>query len=660
MSVREGRRRVVIEGVKPEIDCGRFPVKRTVGDEMVVEADVFDDGHDKVAAVLRWQREGEDAWNEVAMEELGNDRWRASFPVTRVGGYRYTVTGWVDRWRTWREDLEKRVAAGQDVSVDLVIGAKLISDAARRASGADARELRAQARELLSGTATAQDALDEDLDALVARHPDKKLGTRYERQLEVVVDRERARFGAWYEFFPRSFGPRRGKHATFADTEKLVRHVAKLGFDIAYLPPIHPIGESFRKGRNNDPVGTADDPGSPWAIGSAEGGHKAINPALGTFEDFDRFVARAAELGMEVALDLAYQCSPDHPYVREHPEWFHHRPDGSIQYAENPPKKYQDIYPLDFETADWRALWDELKSVVDFWVGHGVKIFRVDNPHTKSFAFWEWMISAVKREDPDVLFLSEAFTRPKIMYRLAKIGFTQSYTYFTWRTEKWELLEYFGTDLPKVRDFFRPNLWPNTPDILAEHLQAGGRPAFVARLVLAATLGASYGMYGPAFELMERTPLAPGKEEYLHSEKYEIRTWPLDRKDSLAPLIARVNAIRRANPALQRDDTLQFHPVNNDDLIAYSKSTGDGSNIVLVVVNLHPSSTHSGWVDLPLEDMGLDPYQPFEVHDLLTDARYHWRGSRNYVELNPMVIPAHIFEVIGGRAGAVTAADPTR
>jgi starch synthase (maltosyl-transferring) len=486
-----------------------------------------------------------------------------------------------------------------------------------------------------------------DLSTLMERYPDKSLATRYEKELPVVVDDAKARFSAWYELFPRSAAGDAGRHGTFKDCAARLAYVAEMGFDVLYLPPIHPIGRAHRKGKNNATVARSNDPGSPWAIGAAEGGHKSIHPDLGSLAEFNGLVRQARNYGIEVALDIAFQCTPDHPYVREHPEWFRHRPDGTVQYAENPPKKYEDIYPLNFETSAWRELWQELLSVVLFWLQQGVRIFRVDNPHTKPFAFWEWLIANVKREDPRAIFLAEAFTRPKVMYRLAKLGFTQSYTYFAWRNTKSELTEYF-TELTQtnVREFFRPNLWPNTPDILTEYLQFGGRPAFTTRLLLAATLGASYGIYGPAFELGMNRPREPGSEEYLDSEKYEIKSWNLEDPDSLRPLIARVNRIRRDNPALQGDSSLRFHPVSNDQLICFSKQAEDLSNIILTVVNLDPYHTQSGWVEVGLQPFNLDAQQPYQVHDLLTDARYIWQGSRNYVELNPQSVPAHIFRVL--------------
>jgi starch synthase (maltosyl-transferring) len=557
----------------------------------------------------------------------------------------------VDAFESWRQGLAKKVDAEQDVAVELLAGAELVAAAAARASGDDAKRLETWAKALRAEEKGADAsrirlALGDDLAALVGRYPDRELATRYGRELEVIVDRERARFSTWYEMFPRSCAKEPGRHGTFRDCEARLPYVASMGFDVLYLPPIHPIGRSFRKGKNNVPAADHSEPGSPWGIGAAEGGHKAVHPELGTLADFRRFVAKAKEHGLEIALDIAYQCSHDHPYVEEHPEWFRKRADGSIQYAENPPKKYQDIYPLDFETPDWRALWEELKSVVEFWIEQGVRIFRVDNPHTKPFAFWEWMIGEIKAEHPDVIFLSEAFTRPRIMYRLAKLGFTQSYTYFAWRNTRGELTDYF-TELTRteVREFFRPNLWPNTPDILTEYLQLGGRPAFIARLVLAATLGASYGIYGPAFELCVNRPREPGSEEYLDSEKYEVKHWDLSRPDSLREIIARVNKARRDNPALQTDRALAFHGTENDQLIAYSKTSEDGSNVILTIVNLDPHHTHGSWIHLDLGALGIEPDHPFQVHDLLGDARYLWNGSRNYVELNPHVVPAHIFRV---------------
>ncbi|WP_096460608.1 alpha-1,4-glucan--maltose-1-phosphate maltosyltransferase [Sulfurifustis variabilis] len=644
-----GRRRVVIEHLAPAIDGGRFPIKRVIGEPVVVELDAYADGHDAIACVLRYRKDGNAIWSEMPMKPAGNDRWRGTFTVDEIGTYRYTAQGWVDAFRTWRHDLEKRVLAGQDLGVPLQVGARLVRAAAGRAKGADAALLARSAELLEKGTddaARQAAALDRELAALMDRYPDRSLATAWDRELGVVVDRERARFSAWYEFFPRSCTDDPRRHGRLRDCEARLRYAAEMGFDIVYLPPVHPVGETFRKGKNNREQAEAGDVGSPWAIGAAAGGHRAVHPELGTLDDFKWFVGRAKDLGLEVALDIAYQCSPDHPYVKEHPEWFLKRPDGSIQYAENPPKKYQDIYPIHFESEAWPALWEELTGVVLFWMDQGVRIFRVDNPHTKPFAFWESLIARAKARDPEVIFLSEAFTRPKVMYRLAKLGFTQSYTYFTWRNTKWDLTQYF-TELTRteVAEFFRPSLWPNTPDILNEYLQVGGRPAFMVRLALAATLGASYGIYGPAFELMENRPREPGSEEYLDSEKYQIRVWPVDRPDSLRDYIARVNRVRRENRALQADRRLRFHFIDNDMLIAYSKATADLDNVILVVVNLDPHHMQSGWVHLPLADLGLDAHQPYQAHDLLSGARYLWTGERNFVQLDPHSTPAHIFRL---------------
>jgi starch synthase (maltosyl-transferring) len=462
----------------------------------------------------------------------------------------------------------------------------------------------------------------------------------------VVVDREKARFSTWYEMFPRSCAPEPGQHGTFNDCQRHLPYIAEMGFDILYFPPIHPIGHTNRKGKNNVTTANPDAPGTPWAIGSEEGGHKAVHPELGTLEDFRRLMSKAREYGIEIALDLAFQCSPDHPYVKEHPEWFRWRPDGTVQYAENPPKKYQDIYPLDFETEHWQELWEELKSIAFFWIEQGVRIFRVDNPHTKPFTFWEWLITGVKSDYPDVIFLSEAFTRPRVMYRLAKLGFSQSYTYFTWRNVKWELAQYFNElTRTEVKEFFRPNLWPNTPDILSDYLRDGGRPAFMTRLVLAATLGANYGIYGPAFELCKNRRKDTASEEYLDSEKYELKHWEVANPDSLKDFIARVNRIRRENPALQADLNLHFYEVDNDQIICYSKCTEDRSNVILVVVNLDYRYRQSGWVNLSTEGLRLGSNEAYQVHDLLSDAVYRWQGARNYVELDPRKVPAHIFRV---------------
>jgi starch synthase (maltosyl-transferring) len=641
--VADGRRRVVIEGVTPEIDGGRFPAKRAIGERVIVEADIFADGHDALSCVLRWRHQSSQLWNDVPMVPVVNDRWRGEFMVGEVGRYLYTIQGWVAAFETWSRQFAKRIEAGQDIKLELEVAARMIEGAADRADGSDSNQLKSYAASVRKSRAAASAALGDELTQLMDRYADRSLGLTNTKELEVVVDPERARFSAWYELFPRSAGEP-GKHGTLRVVEGRLPEIAEMGFDVLYLSPIHPIGRSHRKGANNSVTAGPDEPGSPWAIGSEEGGHKSVNPQLGTLDDFHHLLEAAGKHGIEVALDIAFQCSPDHPYTREHPEWFKHRPDGTIQYAENPPKKYEDILPFDFETEAWRELWDELLSIVLYWVDQGVSVFRIDNPHTKPFGFWEWLIGEVKRQHPDVILLSEAFTRPKVMYRLAKLGFTQSYTYFAWRNTAAELVQYF-TELsqPTVREYFRPNLWPNTPDILTEYLQTGGRPAFAARLILAATLGASYGIYGPAFELCEGRAREPGSEEYLDSEKYQIRSWDRDSPDSLRELITLVNKVRHENPALQSDRGLRFHPTENDHLIAYTKSTPDLADVVLTVVNVDPHHTQAGMVTLPIEELGIRRDRGYQAHELLSGARYLWNGPRNYVEINPHAIPAQIF-----------------
>ena len=619
----------------PEVDAGRFPAKRAQGETVTVEADIFADGHDALAAVLRFRHEPASAWIEVPMQPLVNDRWHGEFPVTELGKYSFTLEGWVDHFETWSRQLQKRLQAGQDVKVELEVGARLLEQAAARADGnaADAARLMTLAKALRG---SAPSIPDGEASELMRRYADRSLSTVYERELEVMVEPVKARFSTWYELFPRSVGK-------FGDVERLLPDIARLGFDVLYFPPIHPIGRTHRKGANNQPA-KAGEPGSPWAIGSEDGGHKSVNPDLGTLEDFRHLVKEAGQHGIEIALDIAFQCSPDHPYTKDHPEWFKHRPDGSIQYAENPPKKYEDIYPFDFETEAWQALWQELLSIFTFWIDQGVHIFRVDNPHTKPFPFWEWVIGELKRAHPEVITLSEAFTRPKVMFRLAKVGFSQSYTYFSWRNTAFELYQYF-TELaqPPIREFFRLNLWPNTPDILTEYLQHGGRAAFQARLILAATLGASYGIYGPAFELLENRPREQGSEEYLDSEKYQVRAWVRERPDSLRELVAIVNRVRRENPALQTDRGLRFHSTENDQLLAYTKSTPDNANVILTVVNVDPHHVQRGMVTLPLDDLGIERDRPYQAHELISGARYLWNGPRNFIELNPGSIAGQIF-----------------
>jgi starch synthase (maltosyl-transferring) len=647
MKLKDGRMRVIIENIYPEIDNGRFAAKRVAGDIVSVEADIFTDGHDALSARLIYRHESESAWSVAPMKPQVNDRWRGEFAATQLGRYYFTVMGWVDHFKSWARDLEKRVAAGQDITVDREIGARMLDEAGARVEGRDAEAIRTAAAQLRNPSRDALSVATPGMVRLMERHADRQFATTYPRVLPIVVDPLLARFSAWYELFPRSLGAAEGRHGTFRDVIKHLQYVSSMGFNILYLPPIHPVGTTFRKGMNNTLPAEPGDIGSPWAIGSVEGGHKSVNPELGTIEDFRDLVRIARdEHGLELALDIAFQCSPDHPYVTEHPEWFRQRPDGTIQYAENPPKRYQDIYPFDFETLAWRELWEELKSIFEFWIEQGVHVFRVDNPHTKALGFWEWCIEDIKGRYPETIFLSEAFTRPKLMYRLAKLGFTQSYTYFTWRNMTWDLTEYL-TELTQteVSEYFRPNFWPNTPDILTEFMRTGGRPAFIQRLVLAATLSSNYGIYGPAFELGESRGLMPGSEEYWESEKYQIRDWDLDNADSLKTIITLINQARRDHPALQTNDRLRFHQTNNEQLLAYSKRTVDNRDVMLMVVNLDPLNTQAGWLEFPADEFGIEPDQPYQVQDLLGGGRYVWRDRWNYVELNPYALPAHVFRV---------------
>ena len=645
----DGRVRAVVDAVLPAVDGGRFAVKRVAGERMDVTAHCFADGHDVLRVMLQWRAEADTAVHEVPMVLLNNDIWEASFVPPVPGRYLYTVVAWVDGFASWRHELTRRVD-DEDIRIAARVGAIEIAAAAARAEGEDRVELRRLADELeasaadtrIEGISLKALALDEDLEQRASRYPDRRLQTTFGVELPLVADRALARFSSWYELFPRSAGTEPGTHGTFRDVEARLPAIAAMGFDVLYFPPIHPVGRVQRKGRNNALVTEDGDVGSPWAIGSTEGGHKSILPALGTAEDFRHLVGAAREAGLEIALDIAFQCAPDHPYVKAHPDWFRWRPDGTVQYAENPPKKYQDIYPFNFECEDWQGLWTELKSVFDHWIAEGVTVFRVDNPHTKAFPFWEWVVTEIKREHPTVIFLAEAFTRPKVMHRLAKLGYSQSYTYCTWRNTKEELVEYF-TELSQGpgHEYFRPNVWPNTPDILHEQLQTGQASMFRLRLVLAATLAASYGIYGPAYELLEHLPRHAGSEEYLDSEKYQLRTWDHDSPRSLAPFITRINRIRHENVALQANGSLRFLAVENDRLLAYAKQSEDGHNVIVTVVNLDPDQPQSGWVGLEPASIGVEPAEPFEVHDLLSDQRFQWQGDWHYVRLDPQNTPAH-------------------
>jgi len=654
------RLRIVIDSLKPAVDGGRFPIKRVVGEKVRVCAVILCDGHDILRGNVLFRHASEGDWQQAPMECDGNDSWTAEFDVSQSGKYYFTAEAFIDRTITWFRGFRKKYDAGQFEAVDFETGAILLrelasvipkkgvetvskwADLLNRAS----KTMTSDTMSEISGLIKPFLGSESELAQWTTLAGDRSL-VRYPIELAVSVDPAYAANSAWYEFFPRSVGCKPGeaeRHGTLVDAEKHLDYVGAMGFDVVYLPPIYPIGKKFRKGKNNATTAQPDDVGSPWAIGGAEGGFCSIHPDLGTMADFERFQKRANKLGLKVALDIAFQCSPDHPYVSKHPEWFKKRPDGSIQYAENPPKKYQDIYPFDFECENVDELWDELKSVVLFWVKKGVKIFRVDNPHTKPFHFWEWLIAEVRSEHTDVIFLAEAFTRPHIMSYLAKAGFNQSYTYFTWRTSKEDLTQYLEeltqTDLI---EYFRPNFWPNTPDILPRELQSGGRPAFIRRLVLAATLSSSYGVYGPVYELSEGTPRDQDCEEYLDSEKYELKTWNLKRPDSLAPLMTCLNRARKENSALSSNRRLKFLKISNENLIAFVKSSEDGANVVIVVVNLSSREKAAGMIELPLQSLGLNAGASFYVRDLLTEARYEWKGEKNYIELDPVKMPAHVF-----------------
>ena len=636
----------VIENLQPLIDGGRFPVKRVAGEDLVVEADVFKDGHDVVAAVLRWRLVGEQRWHETQMRLIDNDRWRGVCTFFEPGIYEYTVEAWTDTFRGWQDEFTKKFEAGvTNLTSEALEGAGLIEAAAKRAyAPADAARLR-EIAETISTVESAQVnqiAHSGELEVLMATYPDRAGATQYAPAPRAVVDRVRARTAAWYEFFPRSAEGRGDRGSTFRDCLPRVDDAKAMGFDVIYFPPIHPIGHTNRKGANNSVTSKPGEPGVPYAIGNEFGGHKSVDPGLGTLEDFDWLVDQIHQRGMEVALDFAINCSPDHPYVKEHPEWFYKRPDGTIKYAENPPKKYEDIYPLNFRCENWPALWAEMKSIILFWAEHGVRIFRVDNPHTKPVAFWEYLIGGVRQVFPDVLFLSEAFTRPKMMKVLAKAGFTQSYTYFTWRNSKHELADYFS-ELMDMRDYFRGNLFTNTPDILPVVLQNGGRPAFMIRVVLAATLSSLYGIYS-GYELCENEAL-PGREEYLDSEKYQFKERDWDAPGNIKDWITRLNQIRRENRALQFYDNLRFHRADHDAILFYSKMTPARDNIILVAVNLDPYQRHNSFVHVPIDQFGGIEGDTYQVHDLLSDTRHVWHGSQNYVELDPEIQPAHLFRV---------------
>ncbi len=651
MQNTNGRKRVIIENLSPQVNNGQFPAKRAIGDSVEVRADLFADGHDIVKAILQYKPASGRKWREAPLEPIVNDRWKGSFTPDESGMYEFTVLAYIDHFASWQYGLRKKFEAQQDVSVEMLIGAEMIDKTSENAEGNDAQTLKAWAELLRKNDHHdfiihgVELALSDEVSKLVSKYYDRSDASIYPEKLKVEVERKKALYSTWYELFPRSTSPEPGRHGTFKDTERLFPHIAEMGFDVVYLPPIHPIGRTFRKGLNNALHANHGDPGSCWAIGSEEGGHKAIHPELGNMDDFKDMLAEADNHGIEIALDIAFQCSPDHPYVKEHPQWFKWRPDGSVQYAENPPKKYQDILPINFENDDWKNLWKELKSVIDHWIDAGVKIFRIDNPHTKAFAFWEWAIGEIRAKNPEVIFLAEAFTRPRVMERLAKIGFNQSYTYFTWRNNPQEMREYMEElTQTSLRDYFRPNFWPNTPDILPPVLTQGGEPAFIFRLLLAATLSSNYGLYGPVYEFGINTPY-PGKEEYLDSEKYEIKNWDWFQDTRIKEIITRINKIRRENPALQDTYNIHFADSSNPNILCFGKHDTASKNTIVVAANMDPYNTHGSSVRIPLEPLGINPHVPYVVYDLLSYSRYNWQGEWNYVELNPHQIPVHVFKV---------------
>jgi starch synthase (maltosyl-transferring) len=638
---------IIIEAVQPEVDSGRYPIKREVGDRLVVSADIFKEGHDVLTAVLLYRTIKEANWHEAAMSHVDNDRWSGNFDLQENTRYLYTIGAFTNMFESWRREVTKKSQADEHIESELLEGRALVEHAAKRATEPDKSLLERFLKQWRSSdTQEAQltVALDEELTQLVERHQERAAWTLYDRELKVVVDRVRARYGAWYEIFPRSQGNNHERGSTFQECEKRLPAIKAMGFDVLYLTPIHPIGRTNRKGKNNSLTPTPTDPGSPYAIGNEQGGHDAVEPSLGTIRDFDRFEQAVRAQGMELAMDFAINCSPDHPYVKEHPEWFAHRPDGTIKYAENPPKKYQDIYNVDFYCKDWYGLWNEMKRVILFWAEHGVRIVRVDNPHTKPVAFWEWLIREVQDRYPDAIFLSEAFTRPKMMKVLAKAGFTQSYTYFTWRNFKQELTDYMiELSRSEMKEYFRPNFFTNTPDILPEILQHGGRPAFKFRLVLAATLSPSYGIYS-GYELCENRAL-PGKEEYLDSEKYEIKVWDWDRPGNLVDYVTTINRIRRENPALHELENVEFYEADNEHVLFYGKSTLDRRNIVLIAVTLNPFQAQEARLQIPVGSFGIKPDETYQLHNLITNQRDLVKGETYSVRLDPQVEPAAIYAV---------------
>jgi starch synthase (maltosyl-transferring) len=648
MTALNGRQRVIISNISPVVENGKYTAKAVVNEDFMISADIFGDGHDEVNASLLIKHKKDRSWKELPLTLIGNDHWELPFRTEQEGIYQFYIKGWIDHFTTWKKGFEKKFSAGQSIETELQIGISLIEQAAEHAIKKDREFLSQWVKKLTipeNITASVSLVMDEELAHVMFANRDSALVSISSQSYEIEVERSKAGFSTWYELFPRSASPDPDRHGTFDDVKTLLPRIAEMGFDVLYLPPIHPIGISKRKGKNNSLEAAGDDPGSPWAIGSKEGGHQSVHPQLGTLKDFQNLLKEAQKYDIEIALDIAFQCSPDHPFVKKHPQWFKWRPDGTVQYAENPPKKYEDILPFDFETEDWEELWYALKDIIDYWIDKGVTIFRIDNPHTKSLAFWEWVIDEIRKKNPQIIFLAEAFTRPRIMEQLAKAGFNQSYSYFTWRNTKAELEEYL-TELTKTekRYYFRPNFWPNTPDILPPELMRGGENAHIMRLILAATLSSNYGVYGPVYEFGLTEPM-PGKEEYIHNEKYEIKYWDWNRYTRIKELITRVNRIRKQNPALHSTWNIEFAKTDNDHIICYGKVAPGEKNILIIIVNLDPFNTQSATVQLPLKKLGIPDDRSFIIKDLLSGDKFTWNGEWNYVQLNPHEMPAHIFKV---------------
>jgi starch synthase (maltosyl-transferring) len=642
-----GKKRVVITNVSPRVEEGRYPAKAVINENIEISADVFGDGHDEIAVSAYIRHADDRVWTEAPMQFVINDYWKTSFKVVKQGFYEFKITAWVDHYTTWKKGLKKKFEAGQDIGVELQIGAELLNEAALENKN-DAARLKAWAKHLLDLNDPEQSvflAYSNEIAQVMYKHRLPDLITEYPVTYSIDVERKKAGFSTWYELFPRSASALPGEHGNFKDVIKLLPRVFNMGFDVLYFPPIHPIGEVNRKGKNNSLTAIGDDPGSPWAIGNRLGGHKAIHPQLGTLNDFKELLKEANNYGIDIAMDIAYQCAPDHPYVKEHPQWFKWRPDGTVQYAENPPKKYEDILPFNFETEDWENLWQELKSVIDYWVEAGVRVFRIDNPHTKAFGFWQWMIGEVRKKNPDIIFLAEAFTRPRVMERLGKAGFNQSYTYFTWRNTRQEIEQYM-TELTQteMRYYFRPNFWPNTPDILPPALIHGGDNAHIMRVILAATLSSNYGLYGPVYEFGINAPHG-AKEEYIDNEKYEIKHWDWTQYTRIGEIITRINRIRKENAALQSTWNIEFAGTSNDQVIGYLKTDADTNNNLLIVVNLDVHNTQGAHIKIPLNKLNIGYNEAYRVTDLLGGGKYQWFGDLNYVELNPYQMPAHIFKI---------------